>query len=130
MKYYTDKLKEFNKAFGIKVDGDLDSPCRLRYDLLSEENKEYIQAADGDQEEIIDAITDMLYVLAGTIVHHVFEDRVQEAFDIVHNSNMSKLDDNGKPIINGIDTYDDSKPLGKVLKSQNFVEPCFAKLID
>lgn len=131
MKHYTDKLKEFNKAFGVQTAGNLESACALRFKLMKEENLEYISAEDGDEEEIIDAIADMLYILAGTIVHHGFEDRIQKAFDIVHASNMSKLDDNGKAIVNGKNgVYDSSRPVGKILKSSNFVEPCFATLID
>lgn len=56
---------------------------------------------------------------------------ILEAFDIVHASNMSKLDENGKPVINGENgVFDERKPLGKVLKSNLFVSPDFSELLN
>jgi predicted HAD superfamily Cof-like phosphohydrolase len=133
MKHYTNKLKEFNKAFGIKTSGNIYSPCELRFNLMQEENEEYITSylSNNPKKELVDAIADMLYILSGTIVHHGLEDDIQEAFDIVHASNMSKLDDNGKPIINGKNgAYDESRPMGKVLKSNNFKEPDFKNILE
>jgi predicted HAD superfamily Cof-like phosphohydrolase len=133
MKHYTNKLKEFNKAFGIKTSGNIDGFCELRFKLMKEENEEYFESlfTENPKKELVDAIADMLYILSGTIVHHGLEDDIQEAFDIVHASNMSKLDDNGKPIINGKNgAYDESRPMGKVLKSNNFKEPDFKNILE
>jgi predicted HAD superfamily Cof-like phosphohydrolase len=133
MKHYTDKLKEFNKAFGIKTPCNIDASCELRFKLMKEENEEYFDSLfmEDPKKELVDAIADMLYILSGTIVHHGLEDDIQEAFDIVHASNMSKLDDNGKPIINGKNgAYDESRPMGKVLKSNNFKEPDFKNILE
>lgn len=128
MKYYTDKLKEFNEAFKIPVQGNIDEQSILRFSLMKEENEEYRDAPN--KKEILDAVTDMLYILAGTIVHHGLEEDIQEAFDIVHASNMSKLDDDGKPLINGEKgVLVPGKPLGKVIKSENFVEPDFTEIL-
>ena len=79
----------------------------LRYNLMLEENKEYKDAATvGNLVEILDACVDMAYILYGTILTHGLQDVFQEAFDRVHENNMSKRpfikDNNGKII----------KPLG------------------
>ena len=134
MKYYTNKLKEFNRAFKVPVAGTLDKASEFRYDLLKEENYEYLEANLNDdihdrRKEIVDALTDQLYILVGTIVHHGLEDHIQEAFSVVHKSNMSKLNNNGEPIINGINGEDKRKPKGKILKSENFIEPNFDRIL-
>ena len=134
MKKFLDKLKEFNKAFNIEVSGSINKPSMMRYELMREENEEYIQTMSMSmklkRKEIVDAIGDQLYILCGTIVEHGLEDEIEEVFDIIHESNMSKLDDNGEPVINGKDfAYDPRKPIGKVLKSKNFVEPDFTEVL-
>ena len=134
MKKFLDKLKEFNKAFNIEVSGSINKPSMMRYELMREENEEYIQTMSMSmklkRKEIVDAIGDQLYILCGTIVEHGLEDEIEEVFDIIHESNMSKLDDNGEPVINGKDfAYNPSKPIGKVLKSKNFVEPDFTEVL-
>ena len=135
MKYFLNKLKEFNKAFNVPVDGNLDTPSELRFKLMQEENEEYLDARliedkAESKKEVLDAVTDQLYILCGTILHHGLEDDIQEAFDIVHASNMSKLNDKGEPIINGINGEDKRKPKGKILKSENFKEPCFDSILN
>lgn len=128
MKHYTDKLKEFNKAFNIPTSKDITTPRKLRYDLLKEENLEYLHSLNG--AELIDAVGDILYIAIGTIVEHGLEHHIKEIFDIIHYSNMSKLDDNRKPIINGENGANDpTRPIGKVLKSRNFKEPDFYNVI-
>ncbi len=135
MKQYTDKLKQFNKAFGIEVDGTLDNPSILRFKLLEEENNEYLAAGSiydiqDRRKEVLDAITDSLYIIAGTIVHHGLENDIEEAFDIVHQSNMSKLE-NGKPVVNGENgVFDRKKPVGKIIKGKDFKEPCFDNILN
>mgnify|MGYP003661939058 CR=1 FL=1 len=134
MKKFLDKLKEFNKAFNIEVSGSINNPSMMRHLLMQEENNEYIQATGLGmtlrRKEVVDAIGDQLYILCGTIVEHGLEDEIEEVFDIIHESNMSKLDDDGKPVINGKDfAYDPRRPIGKVLKSKNFVEPDFTEVL-
>ena len=135
MKYYTNKLKEFNKAFNVPVDGNLDTPSELRFKLMQEENEEYLDARliedkTERNKEVIDALADQLYILCGTIIHHGLEDNIQEAFDIVHESNMSKLQD-GQPVINGKNgVMDWRKPKGKIIKGKDFKEPCFNSILN
>jgi hypothetical protein len=132
MKKFLDKLKEFNKAFNIEVSGSINNPSMMRYELAKEENEEYIQATGLGmtlrRKEVVDAIGDQLYILCGTIVEHGLEDEIEEVFDIIHESNMSKLDDNGKPIVND-GVLDERKPVNKILKSKNFVEPDFTEVL-
>jgi predicted HAD superfamily Cof-like phosphohydrolase len=59
------------------------------------------------------------------------QDIIEKAFNEVHASNMSKLDNDGKPIINGLNgVLDNTRPIGKVLKSNNFFEPDLKQLIN
>lgn len=97
----------------------------LRFDLMKEENEEYLEAVlNNDIVEIADALGDQLYILCGTILTHGMQHIIERVFDEIQRSNMSKLDANGKPIINGENgVIDTSRPLGKILKSQNYSEP-------
>ena len=71
-----------------------------------------------DLVEIADALTDILYVTYGT--GHAFGINLDKCFDEVQNSNMSKLDQNGKPIYN---------ELGKVMKGPSYFKPNLKKLL-
>jgi len=104
---------------------------KLRYKLMKEENEEYRQAVENDDfTEIADALGDQLYVLCGTILSHGLQDSIQDVFTEIHRSNMSKLDDNGEPIINGEgDFHDETRPEGKVLKSKNYFKPNIAGVL-
>lgn len=97
----------------------------LRLGLMQEEVNEYEDACKaGDLVEVADALGDQLYILCGTIIEHGLQDKIVEIFNEIQRSNMSKLDENGEPILNGITTaYDESKSWGKVLKGINFTEP-------
>lgn len=87
----------------------------LRYNLLKEENEEYLEACkNGDVVEIADALGDLLYITFGTILRHGLQHKIEEVFDEIHRSNMSKLDENGKPIF---------REDGKVLKSGKYFRP-------
>ena len=87
----------------------------LRFDLMKEENEEYIAAAQqGDLVEVADALGDMLYILCGTIISHGMQYKIEEVFDEIHDSNMSKLDENGMPIF---------REDGKVLKGSDYFKP-------
>ena len=87
----------------------------LRYNLMKEENEEYLEAVrNGDIVEIADALGDMLYILCGTINAHGLQEKMAAVFEEIQRSNMSKLDDNGKPIF---------REDGKVMKSNNYFKP-------
>jgi predicted HAD superfamily Cof-like phosphohydrolase len=121
------KLEEFQKAFNHpfaeKPTCQTPKVGTLRYKLLKEENEEYLEAMQ--QQDIVgiaDALGDALYIVLGSIVAHGLQDVILPVFNEIHNSNMSKLDENGKPIINdGILAPD--LPIGKILKSPNYVKP-------
>lgn len=126
MKEQINNLKEFNEAFEIGA-----NTPELRFDLMAEENDEYLQACkDGSEVEIADALGDMLYILCGTIINHGMEDKIEEVFKEIHRSNMSKLGSDGKPMINGYNIFNENKPIGKILKGPNYSEPNIQGVLD
>ncbi|MDP5159004.1 MAG: nucleoside triphosphate pyrophosphohydrolase family protein [Flaviramulus sp.] len=113
-------VKAFHKAFKIgyretpKADLGIEKNM-LRYKLMREENEEYLEAANNnDLVEVADALGDMLYILCGTIIEHGMQHKIDEVFDEIQRSNMSKLGEDGEPI------YRDD---GKVLKGPNYFNP-------
>ena len=97
---------------------------QLRYKLLKEENEEYLEAAqNNDLVEVADALGDQLYIILGNIISHGMQGIIGDVFNEIHQSNMSKLDENGEPIINGIGITNPTRPLGKILKSENYFKP-------
>lgn len=137
MKTQINNLIEFNKAFGIQYPEKpqlVDAKTQeLRVNLLLEEIQEYRDAnASGNIVEVLDAIGDCLYIIIGTAVQHGMQSILESAFSAIYSSNMSKLDSDGKPIINGDSIYDPRRPMGKVLKSDKFFPPTdmLDKLID
>lgn len=120
MKKQLEAVAEFHKAFGV-VDansptGNLsESIVNLRFNLMKEENEEYLQAAfKGDLTEVADALGDMLYILCGTMLQHGLQHKIEVVFDEIHRSNMSKLGKDGKPIY---------REDGKVMKGENYFKP-------
>lgn len=113
-------VKEFHESFGLgvseKMTADLgEAKNLLRFNLMDEENKEYLEAArNNDLVEVADALGDMLYILCGTILEHGMQYKIEEVFNEIQRSNMSKLDANGKPIY---------REDGKVLKGPNYFKP-------
>ena len=108
---------DFMEAFGQKVELEPTWPDfntrELRLDLIQEELDELSDAvADRDMIEIADALTDLLYVVYGA--GHAFGIDLDECFQEVHSSNMSKLGPNGKPI---------HREDGKVMKGPGYFEP-------
>ena len=120
-------VKEFHEVFKIGSreipSGTIDEKeYLLRYRLMQEENEEYLDACKkGDLVEIADALGDKLYILFGTILKHGLQYKIEELFDEIHRSNMSKLDDNGKPIF---------RADGKIMKSNNYFKPDIKKVLD
>jgi predicted HAD superfamily Cof-like phosphohydrolase len=93
----------------------------LRYRLGKEELLEYLDACNNDDlVEITDALADQLYILLGTMVAHGMQDIIEDVFNEVHRSNMSKLGENGKPIY---------REDGKVLKGPNYSPPNIAQFL-
>ena len=106
MNKYIEYVSAFHKAFGIPIRKkfSLITPAEytLRFNLMQEENEEYLKACVmGDKVEIADSICDMLYVLSGTLISHGMQDKLEECFNLVHENNMSKLDKNGKVLRDG-----------------------------
>ena len=122
-----DAVKEFNEAFKIKysknLEADLDeSAIELRYRLMQEENDEYLEAArKKDLVEIADALGDKLYILCGTILAHGLQDKIVEVFDEIQRSNMSKLSEDGTPVI---------REDGKILKGPNYFKPNIKSILE
>jgi len=88
---------------------------------MSEENDEYLEAAkNNDLVEVADALGDMLYILCGTIIEHGMQNKIEEVFDEIQKSNMSKLDLDGNPIY---------REDGKVLKGPNYFKPNILKIL-
>ena len=118
-----EKVGVFMKTFGqeVKLRPSLstDKINRLRLNLIQEELDELKEALEKkDIVEIADALTDILYVTYGA--GHAFGINLDICFDEVQNSNMSKLDDKGKPIYN---------ELGKVMKGPNYFKPNLKKYL-
>lgn len=116
----------FHKAFGL---GKAPSPTTslskeviaLRYRLMAEENEEYLKAAtENDIIEVADALGDMLYILCGTILEHGMQDIIEDVFQKIQESNMSKLGSDGKPIY---------REDGKVMKGPDYFTPDIAAVL-
>ena len=117
--------KSFNSVYNTEPTLLKEEDWKLRYKLSLEELDEYKEACEqGNIVEIFDAILDRLFLAFGDAVSHGLQDKLIDGFNEVVRSNISKLDNNGKPIINGEDNvWDESRPKGKILKSKNFFEP-------
>jgi len=121
-----DAVTEFHKVYGIGIKSIptailSEKIYELRYNLMKEENEEYLEAAkDNDLIEIGDALGDMLYILCGTIIAHGFQDKMEAIFNEIQRSNMSKLDNDGKPIY---------RKDGKVMKGPNYFKPDLKEIL-
>ncbi len=117
------KVGTFMKTFGQEVKTkpsfSTDKINKLRLDLIKEELTELTEAMNNkDLLEVADALTDILYVTYGA--GHAFGINLDMCFEEVQNSNMSKLDENGKPIYN---------EHGKVMKGPNYFKPDLSKFV-
>lgn len=127
MKNKIKAVHEFHTAFKLNIQ---DTPTvhisedrkKLRFELMKEENEEYFEAAQkNDLVEVADALGDMLYILCGTIIEHGMQDKIEEVFNEIQRSNMSKLGEDGKPIY---------REDGKVLKGPNYFKPNIKAILD
>jgi predicted HAD superfamily Cof-like phosphohydrolase len=119
-------VHHFHETFQI---GNADVPTliderdyTLRFNLIKEENEEYLDACkNGDIVEIADALGDQLYILFGTVLKHGLQHKIEEVFDEIQRSNMSKLDENGQPIF---------REDGKILKSNLYFRPNIKDILE
>lgn len=129
MSKLAEKIKsvaEFHDVFQIgnaeKITLISERDYTLRYNLIKEENEEYLQACqNNDLVEIADALGDQLYILFGTILKHGLQHKIEEVYDEIHRSNMSKLDEEGQPIF---------REDGKILKSSLYFKPNIKNILD
>ncbi len=119
-------VRLFHETYGLGVSEEMKAELgtlqnELRYNLMKEENEEYLEAVqNNDIIEIADALGDMLYILCGTILEHGLQHKIEEVFDEIQRSNMSKLGEDGKPIY---------REDGKVMKGPNYFKPNFEKIL-
>jgi len=121
------KVREFHQVFGLDHH-DAPRPdieqriIELRHRLMAEENDEYLEAArEGNLTQIADALGDKLYILCGTIIAHGLQHKIVEVFEEIHRSNMSKLDENGKPLY---------REDGKIMKSNRYFLPDIESILE
>ena len=125
MKKQLDAVAEFHKAFK-QVDGKWpilvsQDQYELRHRLMAEENDEYLEACQNESlVEIADALGDQLYILCGTILKHGMQHIIQDVFDEIQASNMSKLGEDGQPIL---------REDGKILKGEKYFKPNIKQFI-
>ena len=127
MKSKLNAVELFHNSFGLGVSKEIranlgEAKNLLRFNLMDEENKEYLEAANNnDLVEVADALGDMLYILCGTILEHGMQYKIEEVFEEIQRSNMSKLGEDGKPIY---------REDGKVLKGPNYFKPNIVDILD
>jgi len=124
MKKQIDDVKKFHESFGI-TNNEYPTLNKesfmLRFNLMKEENDEYLNACkEGDLVEIADALGDMMYILCGTILSHGLQYKIEEIFQEIQSSNMSKLGKDGEPIY---------REDGKILKGPNYFKPNIPKIL-
>ncbi len=127
MKDKISAVEAFHNAFGITnretpIAFTNDKEIKLRFDLMAEENEEYLEAAkNNDLIEVADALGDMLYILCGTILSHGMQHKIETIFNEIQKSNMSKLGADQKPIY---------REDGKVMKGPNYFKPNIKAILE
>lgn len=127
MKNKIKAVQDFHEAFGLGVQHQpvarlSEQKLKLRFDLMDEENREYLEAAvNNDLVEVADALGDMLYILCGTILEHGMQYKIEEVFNEIQRSNMSKLGADGNPIY---------REDGKVMKGPNYFKPNIESILN
>ena len=120
-------VKEFHEVFKLEYHETPQAVVSerivaLRHRLMAEENDEYLDACkQGDLSLIADALGDKMYILFGTIISHGLQHKIEEVFDEIHRSNMSKLDKNNQPIY---------REDGKILKSELYFLPDIKQVLE
>lgn len=126
MKKQLEAVALFHKTYGLSISNVMkanlgDQKNKLRFELMKEENEEYLEAVENeDIVEIADALGDMLYILCGTILEHGLQHKIEQVFDEIQRSNMSKLGEDGKPIY---------REDGKVMKGPHYFKPNFITIL-
>ena len=125
MKTQINKVRAFHNAFkqenGVTPSNTEQNVFELRHRLMAEENDEYLEACkNNDLIGIADALGDQLYILCGTILRHGMQHVIEEVFDEIQASNMSKLGKDGKPVL---------REDGKILKGPGYFRPDLTKFI-
>ncbi|PHX61839.1 MAG: hypothetical protein CK517_03405 [Flavobacteriales bacterium] len=126
MQKQLEAVKLFHTTYGLGISENMKADLgtqknNLRFDLMKEENEEYLEAVqNNDIVEIADALGDMLYILCGTILEHGLQHKIEAVFDEIQRSNMSKLGADGKPIY---------REDGKVMKGPNYFKPDFEAIL-
>ncbi len=125
MKKQLNAVQRFHEAFGqtnglkpqlLKVE-----EFELRHKLMAEENDEYLDACDNaDIVGIADALGDQMYILCGTILKHGMQHIIEQVFDEIQASNMSKLGEDGQPLL---------REDGKILKGPHYFKPDINKFL-
>ena len=127
MKHQIEAVKKFHEVYKLSykltpIANIGKEKINLRFNLMSEENQEYLEAANNDDiVEVADALGDMLYILCGTIIEHGMQHKIEEVFDEIQKSNLSKLDEKGQPIY---------REDGKVMKGPNYFKPNISKILE
>ena len=112
-------MTTFGQEIKKKASFSDDKTNNLRINLIEEELNEFKEAmSKKDLKEVADALTDILYVTYGA--GHAFGINLDDCFEEVQKSNMSKLGDDGKPIYN---------ELGKVMKGPKYFKPNLNKFL-
>ena len=125
MKKQLEAVEKFHKAFG-QENGKWPillphSEFDLRHTLMKEENDEYLEACHKKAlVDVADALGDQLYILCGTILKHGMQHIIEDVFNEIQESNMSKLDKDGKPVL---------REDGKILKGPGYFRPELSKFI-
>jgi len=126
MKEQLKAVETFHNAFG-QENGKYPRPLdehgfNLRHSLMQEENDEYLEACfKNSLVDIADALGDQLYILCGTILRHGMQHIIEDVFNEIQASNMSKLGADGKPVL---------REDGKILKGPGYFRPDLSKFIE
>lgn len=125
MQKQLEQVAEFHRSFNVPIQNVFGAPdantAALRIDLLEEEVNELSRAfVDRNEIEILDALADILYIWAGTVHACGAGHLIDQVFDEVHRSNMSKLTKEGKVLLR----HD-----GKILKSDQYSPPDIWRIV-
>jgi predicted HAD superfamily Cof-like phosphohydrolase len=119
VKEFHEKFKQENGIFPILISKQ---ESELRHKIMVEEVDEYLEATQKDDlVGIADALGDQLYILCGTILKHGMQGIIEKVFDEIHGSNLSKLDENGEPLL---------RSDGKIIKGPNYCPPNILGIVD